>query len=466
MNIICSLEISDGTQLQDICIDQPLLGHVSTTLRFLSIVETNRIPLHLILGSPCNVVTSSAATAAWFGSHLSKHLDDYRDDFWWLSQCADSPLGILAAVDLPQQHNDGEENVHTKRPRVTEILFYVTKESVAMQRTQASPLTSPSSKSLGYEGTKLSVQAISLSSDLLKCGQLSTPPLSPVGKENVPRELESIFLPQPTYTNTSFDSLVIHSPPTRKKRTVNDAFDAADERRRVARHRGGESIIAAAGTTATIRSTNAAVAIPSLRHQRSTSNSVNCPVSAAPKLRTFSRSASVASSCRLGHPAITQAASSVTHERRSSLSRFESPTPHLPALLPPPSNVPITLGQKNKETISRVVMAGMRLHGLSQQRPSKSRSDSISAHPAQASVDIAIDVGKDEEYKLVYHQVYKAACFAFRRSIGSESLAQRPETTGEVVEGLLALFLRDPLASDKGRRSEVAAGAIVGEGWG
>lgn len=52
---------------------------------------------------------------------------------------------------------------------------------------------------------------------------------------------------------------------------------------------------------------------------------------------------------------------------------------------------------------------------------------------------------QDEEYKLIYHQTYKATVFAFRRDIESRDLGKEIEGVRDTVDKLLAIFCSDPL---------------------
>jgi hypothetical protein len=76
-----------------------------------------------------------------------------------------------------------------------------------------------------------------------------------------------------------------------------------------------------------------------------------------------------------------------------------------------------TTSSRNKEALSRVVMAALRMHGLQQRKKNRSRRESI-APGAEDGRDVdaetaAEDAAKDEEYKGMYHQTYKGAAFAF-----------------------------------------------------
>jgi hypothetical protein len=150
--------------------------------------------------------------------------------------------------------------------------------------------------------------------------------------------------------------------------------------------------------------------------------------------------------------------------KRSGLSRVKSVS-----TLPDKATVD-TVENRNKELISRIVMAGMRLYGYSQSKSRRSRSGSVS-HDNHESSDAQ---QSDEEYKLLYHQVFKATCFTFRRQISDMALLGQSEALRETVDKLLAVFCTDPLqnrltAVDNeitpgGRKAFGAFGSIAFEG--
>jgi hypothetical protein len=106
---------------------------------------------------------------------------------------------------------------------------------------------------------------------------------------------------------------------------------------------------------------------------------------------------------------------------------------------------------KNKDSIARVVMAGMRLYGLSQSnrklRGKQQRSGSAS--PAQETAtteELEAELKTDEQYKAVYHQVYKGVCFAFRAHMQTMLLQGYTDALREAADKLLAMYCSDPLA--------------------
>ncbi|KAI7506327.1 hypothetical protein KC367_g229 [Hortaea werneckii] len=210
----------------------------------------------------------------------------------------------------------------------------------------------------------------------------------------------------------------------RKRRTVNDTFEDAAERRQKARRTGGSSIAAAAAVK-----TDTAGSYPTFSHRRSVSGSSNHAVP-APN-RSASRGSSVASS----RPTTARAASEVP--KRSSLARVESATG---------TDVEDTTEIRNKDLISRVVMAGMRLHGLSQSKRKKAKGSTIAAQSFEQG---ETDRRNDEEFKLVYHQVYKGTQFAFRQHIEQSTLQPHADALREVVDRLLILFCTNPLENGR-----------------
>lgn len=106
--------------------------------------------------------------------------------------------------------------------------------------------------------------------------------------------------------------------------------------------------------------------------------------------------------------------------------------------------------QRNKDALSRIILAGMRLYGLQQKKkPSKSRA--ASEVPSQAATpDVVAKASAEEvdEYKLVYHQTLKGAAFALRRDLAATLVP--PAVMREVADKLLAIFCSDPLSELNG----------------
>lgn len=343
-------------------------------LQYLAVVDISRIPLHLVVGPPTRVTTSSPDTASWFNAILLQ--SERREAAWWDSARVDSPLGVLVAAD------GGNFDPVPGSPRVTELLFYASKHVRLSQGTHPDSTEEPTAASSVTPELELFV--IPLSSGLPSPDPGPTPPASSRSSELV----EAVFLP----TREHIASEVINLPPVRKRKDVNDALDEATERRKKAHRKGGAGVAAAAA----VRSDTF---LPPLSHSRTGSGSISQP---HPPL---SRSVSVASS----RPTTAREASEAS-AKRSALSRVQSLS----------GSNEDSIETKNKDLITRIVMAGMRLFGYSRR--------------------------KDEEYKLLYHQVFKGTCFAFRHSLPLTSLQPHTESIRETVDKLLSIFCTDPLA--------------------
>ena len=361
-------------------------------------METARIPLYLSIGKAYEVTTSSTESEAWLsGILLTASPGQDGDASWWETARTDSPLGVLVAV------NRGSSN-SASGPVATELLLYAARVAAL---------------------DALRVHALPLCSDLLKHNALvePTPPPSP-GASSI--ELEPIFLPLVSSLPLQKED-IINLPPVRKRKTVADQFDEAAERRHQARRKGGAGV---AAVTAARTASNEV--LPTLRHRRSASNN-----QASLQTRPTSRASSVSSV----RPPTARESSIPAQSKRSSLARVQS------AAEGPIPREKVSLEAKNKEIISKVVMAGMRLYGIVPSKTRKSRSNSTVASPAldASFADLDIERRNDEEYKLMYHQVYKSTCFAFRQHIATKSLALHTEALRETVDKFLGIHCSDPL---------------------
>ncbi|GAB1725851.1 hypothetical protein NU195Hw_g2576t1 [Hortaea werneckii] len=411
---IVNISLENGDEIADValsCSSGNILPE-HCTLRFTSLVDVSRVPLCLITGPPFNVSTKNLDSQQWFSHHLlcDTSITDGEQP-WWQKARSESPIGILASVET----SSNEPKLSPSKP--SEILFYAAAQSDLVPRPPTPPSSSPATDSLITTDQDLSwafrVHALPLSPEqsLVKT---DTPPHSPVVEHD---SVPAIFL----HDKRHEEAEIINLPPVRKRRTVNDTFDDAAERRQKARRTGGSSIAAAAAVK-----TDTAGSYPSFSHRRSVSGSSNHAVPAPNQ--PASRCSSVASS----RPTTARAASEVP--KRSSLARMES------------VNVEESTETRNKDLISRVVMAGMRLHGLSQSKRKKVKSSAIAA---QSSEQEETDRRNDEEFKLVYHQVYKGTQFAFRQHVEQFTLQPHADALREVVDRLLTLFCTNPLENGR-----------------
>jgi hypothetical protein len=378
------------------------------SLRYLSIVETSRIPLYLSFGSPCTVCTSNADTQRWFSNVLLARSSEWsnKDSPWWREAVCDSPLGVLASLDL-----HGTTTSSTK-PRATEVLFYASWKIEHKEAPPTPPRLSPPPTAESHSDVRLELNALILSSDLLQRCQPAeaTPPCSPQLEP-----CEAVFLPNTVEAVAE----VIYQPPVRKRRTANEAFDEANERRKKARRKGGEGIAAAAAS-------KAEKPMPSLQHRHSGSMCQMAPL----QTRTLSRSPSVVST----RPN--------TANRPSTLFKTESTE----------STHDGSIETKNKDIVSRIVMTGMRLHGLTQSRKRRTKDATAVPSPAGDESEDIVEAQRqnDEEYKVIYHQVFRSTCVTFRASIRQENLQLFSTQIRDVVDQLLVILCTNPLENGLG----------------
>ena len=102
-----------------------------------------------------------------------------------------------------------------------------------------------------------------------------------------------------------------------------------------------------------------------------------------------------------------------------------------------------TIDQQNKLALTRIIMTGMRIYGLQQRKSLKPRVEpEREERPSRESSRLEEE---EDEYKLIYHQTFKAASFAFRTHMPMEIINQG--VLRDVVDSLLVIFCNDPLAS-------------------
>ncbi|KAF1364101.1 hypothetical protein EJ07DRAFT_173073 [Lizonia empirigonia] len=368
------------------------------------------MPLYLAAGPSYDVWTTSEASEAWFESVLLSQPAPWTaaggTHEWWTLASAQSPVGVLVQADTHR---------NTRPPRVTEILFYGT--------TAATPGLLP----------ELHVHALPLSSDLLYQNTAAShlPPSPAASSTHQPREIEAQFLP-PLH-----NSQIAPKSPKRKRHLFEEATIA----KRKAKGKGGEAVAAAAA--------RATEAQRPYTHRKSISiDSTSSPFpdsrpSSAhgalprPSSRQLSPSPSISSDTR----PLSRKDAAEAHGRRSNLSRVDtiSLQPEEP-----------TTESRNKEALSKVVMAAMRMHGLQQRKKIKSRRASMAPGLEESQPTAreftADDAEKDEEFKLIYHQTYKGAALALRKHMTEKPLHAQPDRMRDLVEQFLALFLNDPLA--------------------
>ncbi|KAF1844795.1 uncharacterized protein K460DRAFT_283620 [Cucurbitaria berberidis CBS 394.84] len=416
--------LPDGNSIKDVGLASHTLASSPAipgpALHFLSTVDTAKIPLYIAAGPSLNVWTTSEDTEAWFESILlSKPTPTIGTsgsaaaNEWWHLARSQSPIGILVQVQDVAQEG--------QRPRVTELLFYgtIAGPTAGLPTPPSSspyPLDAPAEPLL-----ELRVHALPLSSDLL-----------------YHQSVEPSFHDDVQFLPPLHDS---HFTPKSPKRT-RDIFEEATIANKKARGKGGQGVAAAA-----------ARASESQQQQYSHRKSLSIDIKPPPfpdfrppsansglsrnNSRQLSRSPSVSSDTR----PLSRKGLADGHGKRSNLSQV--------ATVPLQPEEPTT-ESRNKEALSRVVMAAMRMHGMHQRKKSRSRGVSVAPgveESQQMSEETtAEEVANDDEFKLIYHQTYKGAALALRKHMADKPLHVQSARLRDVVEKLLVIFLSDPLA--------------------
>ncbi|KAF2084384.1 hypothetical protein K490DRAFT_49351 [Saccharata proteae CBS 121410] len=429
-----SIVLPDGNSINDIELSAQCALPIAlplSPLRFLAVVEVSRIPLHLAVGPSFDVWTSSEKTESWFSGHI---LDEQVS-------AKQSSLGILAQVDV--------KDAKKFSPRVTEILFYGTARRASEEGAQPTPKSSPDPSDAYFEDGGVyendepvfRLRALPLSSDLVQETSSGRPPSPPQDAEDpFGDDIHAQFLPHSSEIQVPVvpDVQAPVVPEFRKRQSVSELFDEADNRRKKAKRHGGESVAAAASKANPIPLPHRRSSSQGVFGQKVEENQQAGDVQANPKGRTkvarsLSRSPSLSSDIR---PQSRQGFREGT-AKPSSLSRVTSIAN---------ADEDPTIETRNKDAISRLVMAGMRMYGLQPRKKDvKSRNISTTVNDKTDQVQTVEELARDEEYKLVYHQTNRGAVFAFRNFINTHPLYQQPDQLRDTVDKLLAIFCADPL---------------------
>ena len=227
-----------------------------------------------------------------------------------------------------------------------------------------------------------------------------------------------------------------------KKRKISSVFDAATKQRRKSKAKGGESIAKTMADLERSSSSQSLAQLPQLLDSSATQASHKKGPLKAPLTRAASDPSQSSQLLILDETQPSSRAGAITNRKRSSLHRVESAySVREGSTTSEPHN---EILEQNKTQLAKIIMAGMRLHGLQQRkrpgtatsRPSHSRS--ASAHPLPVGPP-----NEDDEYKLVYHQTHKAVMFAFRAHCNTKAISQ--DAMRDVVDQMLDLFCTDPL---------------------
>lgn len=420
----------------------------SKQLHFLALVELAAIPLYLLAKPHLDVWTEDEEAELWLTNCLLSNLNDRQDaeessapirSPWWSRPAQQSDLGILLEV------RDEEPDSQSPGAVITEFLIYA---AVLKSTDSPSYLPSPpaSSSPLRINGSdessheipvqnvqKIRIRAVPLTSTAHQVDCINCLNISPIDHHS--NNNEAYFLP--TISKTT--SAVPNSPPKRQR--ILHMFEDAAHQRKQLRRRGGEGICRAMA-----RLDSPGLCSDGQRGLKLADLNPNGPGHLNTQNGTGEKKSTRSSSTPLTSQIDPLWVNSMIPQNgieiQSSLRGRESigSLEQTPALA---TNMN-SFENQNKSVLTRIIMAGMRIYGFQQRRKSvKLQADSeLGTH--STLIDMNITRG-DDEYKMVYHQTFKAATFTFRNRMSKGIINQA--TMGDVVDQLLALFCTDPLAA-------------------
>ena len=340
-------------------------------------------------------------------------------------QLDQGPQGILLKVESQTKPN-------RDRLKVTELLLYATAQA---DSTLESPrtLTPPRSSSPdlmsedGQSQQLFLLRALPLSSDLRSPSSL--PPSKPT--EDQPETLARFF--------PSLDS---NHPGHQESQGPDSLFVDATKQQRWVRKHGGRSVA----------KIMAGADVSRMRSERPKEPEWLAPRKSRSKIApTLARSQSGELLGTERQRSKSRGGPSTKH--RSSLRRVASISRQSSEVAA--SAMPSSTEQQNKDALSRLVMAGMRIYGLQQRK----RADSSAVSSEGPSKDTILPGQETNEYKLIYHRTFNATTFVFRRQIRSVILSQ--EILRDTVDRLLAMFCIDPFAEGVSGSQESGAGDLI-----
>ena len=385
------------------------------TLRLISNVQLSRVPLYLAAGPSTELSTANADTAEWLCNRLAPH-GEHELQLLELRQGSRKQLDVGILLKAEGSGLPGE---------VTEVLLYAEAQShegslpIPRNHTSLSPHKTVSDPP-PPPSALLKVYALPLCSEVIAEANLAT-------KEAI-------------------SDLSRPASSSNKRKTLSDIFEGAALQRRKSNARGGEHVSRVLSNVEQNAKQRELGSQP--REIVDNSNSLHTSLSRASSVTVDSN---VAGTPQLPHGARTQGSRSSLHHIESALSPHDTS---------PTSKDDGNYSEQNKAALAKVVMAGMRVHGLQQRKKRAVQSDQLSNTKQQLKISTS-DMPEDgaDEYKLIYHQTIKAATFAFRRQLSTLLLGQ--ETMRDVVDRLLELFCSTNPAVYDGNWSRQASEAVV-----
>ena len=356
----------------------------------------------------------------------NENIDIASREPWWSHHGGQSENGILVRVETENEERE-------MRNIVTEVLLYaaVAKTSPALPTPPASSSPAPPDEdpedALNQGGKTAKVFALPICSNVIGSAKNSMEvcPPTPTEFQNTG---QACFLPH------KYDLARVTQPAPQKRQSISTLFEDAKKKRRKFKGRGGEDFSQAMASMERLPSQHG---LPE-KHEEPQSPQTDL------RRQSLSQASNMTSVAGPEYPGPVSRSGPLANSKRSSLHRMES------AISPRDSLTPFdadgSLAQQNKAALIKVVMAGMRLHGLQQ----KKRPSSKSQLPGQETLlteTNGVLYEAENEYKLVYHQTFKAAVFTFRKYLNALLISQ--ETMRDVVDRLLTMFCTDPMAVDR-----------------
>lgn len=406
------------------------------------------MPFYLAAGPSLDVWTSVKSTQEWLYQCLSENaIDDKNGEEnkeedlrpWWGTSGRQCRHGILLGVKGDHGQTGGIG------PTITEVLLYAA--ATKSPQHHYAPPSPPASSSpergdhFGAEESSLRLFALPLSSKILE--DLEHIPEDP----RVALKLSDegfYYLPTPPNGQPSLQD--DHAP---KRAKIETLFNDAAQNRRQQRKRGGEGM---AKAMAEVGNSLAMPALPSPALPQPIQTRERRPAASAGRAQ-LSRALTTGSVASLSD---TQPVSRASESRRSTLTNGQRSSLHrvTSALSPATQNTssPVPddgndIEKQNKNVLSRVIMTGMRMYGFQPQRKKSIGNLADTQSQLLTSLDGSTSTGADgrqDEYKAVYHQTFKATSFVFRKCWANKLVGQ--DLLRDTVDGFLGKFCQDPFA--------------------
>lgn len=397
--------------------------------------------MHLVAGPPFTVFTSNVSTERWFDDHFAHDCSPkdggLHETPWWNHRYGQSDVGILLQVE-------GNVKTASHGPPITELLLYAALP-VKLEPKATGLVTPPRSSSPAVD------QHDSIRSSPVAAPQLYAIPLS---SELDPGSVAFVEPKPPPLENSVHDSArffhprpingMVNQHGQKKRQSLDFLFNDATQQVKRSKKRGGESVAKAMASLNKQSSQNQGIAPNNREIVYLNANAT----SIAPRMRAKdSRNPGLSRAHSLGSMRDLEenrppSRSSAIPVKRSTLNRVASA-----AAFESSSPAPETLNsveQQNKTALIRIVMAGMRMYGvLQKKRPGRSRAASETPLSVGRMIASFPSSDNEDEYKLVYHQTYKAASFAFRRHIATTPISQG--IMRDTVDRILEMFCVNPI---------------------